>query len=739
MIDLLQPLLEFGLGMDGLLDFAVKLEEIGCTLLTFKKFKMSENMHEATKALIQDVTHWSMNCSNVWKYSFLHTVSKLNNKQLYQVVEGLLIRSNQNLIWLLKSKDDILSQKELCSTNLWMIMNEEEVKGHWFYEVAVALTSDDHNKDSVKQWIEIIKEAIDGLQVDEVSSTTASTDELLYSVPEDFSPIAEDKTAPASLHSHSSLKESFCIVDAFSGKLDENENDHKSYEELLEPKIASIGSKYQKSSLKKDGHCENKTSIHSKPDRNDYGDSNSFDDDPQVDQLNAEGLDALSEDERMTNEHSFVERRSSTRAREQLNNTNQTNTSILNWLVSKVPSLWEFSLISFAFQITVAVTISTIVSAPASSNESTSTMLSEIQELKHKFEALQSVHFNQQQENTVLQNKIFNIEKSFTDIKLQQKGLTSLFQDLEESFSIHHELASGLQKEIKHQADAVSDALEMDTSLVLKIANLHKKHDTVANNLKLLFRFLDRNVTDMRHQHKSTAKKLNSMELSLNKSASLLQSNLLETHSLLAKVDTISDDLDGLDQSNLSKNKYKLNKLSKEVDELEDSLEKVTDFIENMSPHPLGMEDGRIKDSQISSSSYSYGNKPQFARLNTQSSMLTAGWSAAFNDKNPWIQVDFERPVLVGGLVTQGGSLSNEWTTAYRVSYGMEADELMQVVDDKGHTKVFKGNFDDSTKVKNIFYRPVRTRFVRIHPVTWNNKDREGHYTPDLRFEVLGF
>lgn len=56
-----------------------------------------------------------------------------------------------------------------------------------------------------------------------------------------------------------------------------------------------------------------------------------------------------------------------------------------------------------------------------------------------------------------------------------------------------------------------------------------------------------------------------------------------------------------------------------------------------------------VPDGQISASSSADGFSPADARLYT-----TGGWQAKSGDKSPWIQVDFDVPVTVAGIITQG-------------------------------------------------------------------------------------
>ena len=85
------------------------------------------------------------------------------------------------------------------------------------------------------------------------------------------------------------------------------------------------------------------------------------------------------------------------------------------------------------------------------------------------------------------------------------------------------------------------------------------------------------------------------------------------------------------------------------------------------------MENGKIIDSQITASSqWTNTHDPTRARLNLKDSTSKEGaWSAAKNDVNQWIQVDFKNQTTVTNILTQGRNCYNnyQWVTSYTVYY----------------------------------------------------------------------
>ena len=107
----------------------------------------------------------------------------------------------------------------------------------------------------------------------------------------------------------------------------------------------------------------------------------------------------------------------------------------------------------------------------------------------------------------------------------------------------------------------------------------------------------------------------------------------------------------------------------------------------------LGMEDGRIADSQITASNYfiyrpTFGKPTHFwphrARFNAR-----AGWSTHIRDSNQYMQVTFNEPQYVSGVMTKG------WSNAYVKSFKIEYTEDDQI------WKMIQGA-DQEDMVRNI-------------------------------------
>ncbi|XP_056395153.1 coagulation factor VIII [Hyla sarda] len=145
---------------------------------------------------------------------------------------------------------------------------------------------------------------------------------------------------------------------------------------------------------------------------------------------------------------------------------------------------------------------------------------------------------------------------------------------------------------------------------------------------------------------------------------------------------------------------------------------------------PLGLETGRIKDSQISASGHYGPWLPSLARLRNTGSINA--WS--MDSVDSWIQVDLLTPMLIHSIQTQGARqrLLSIYISQFLVSYSLNGQKWNSY---QGNTSsnqmVFFGNVDASTIRENHFDPPIIARFLRIHPT--HTGARAG-----LRMELYG-
>ncbi|KAL4608796.1 coagulation factor V [Arapaima gigas] len=153
---------------------------------------------------------------------------------------------------------------------------------------------------------------------------------------------------------------------------------------------------------------------------------------------------------------------------------------------------------------------------------------------------------------------------------------------------------------------------------------------------------------------------------------------------------------------------------------------------------PLGMEDSTIEDRQITASSsasnWLYGVwHPWFARLNNQK--VINAWQAKNNNMPQWLQVELKNVKKITGIITQGAKyLGKEmYVMTYMIQYSNDGKMFKTYNEDGeyGHPKVFVGNMDNNSHVKNYIYPPIFSKFIRILPQRWER-------AITMRIELLG-
>lgn len=104
-------------------------------------------------------------------------------------------------------------------------------------------------------------------------------------------------------------------------------------------------------------------------------------------------------------------------------------------------------------------------------------------------------------------------------------------------------------------------------------------------------------------------------------------------------------------------------------------------YSENFCDAPVGLQSGRIKNSQITASSqWNKHHAPWLARLHrTKRGPYIGSWSSRHNNHNQWLQIDFRRAMKITGIATQGRQDAVQWVTAYYIYYGYDGVYFSQV------------------------------------------------------------
>ncbi|XP_061679795.1 coagulation factor V isoform X2 [Syngnathoides biaculeatus] len=136
--------------------------------------------------------------------------------------------------------------------------------------------------------------------------------------------------------------------------------------------------------------------------------------------------------------------------------------------------------------------------------------------------------------------------------------------------------------------------------------------------------------------------------------------------------------------------------------------------------HPLGLQSGSVKDEQITANNTRGYWEPHLARLNNQGKYNA--WST--DQSNSFIQVDFQRPVVISQVATQGAKqlFQSQFVTNFSISYSNDRRRWTLYKGDSVYPiKVFTGNREAYVTKTNSFSPPVIARFIRLHPVHWYN------------------
>ncbi|WAR09825.1 MFGM-like protein [Mya arenaria] len=140
----------------------------------------------------------------------------------------------------------------------------------------------------------------------------------------------------------------------------------------------------------------------------------------------------------------------------------------------------------------------------------------------------------------------------------------------------------------------------------------------------------------------------------------------------------------------------------------------------------MGMENGHIVTNMISVSSSRDGNlNPASARLNSH-----GAWTPNHNDQKQYIQVNFLKPMLLTGIITQGRENSGSYVTSYKVLFSNDGF-IWSPYQDFGQDKIFSGNNNSGSMATNWFEHPIRGQYIRVVPLTWKG-------VIAMRMELLG-
>ncbi|CAF4816376.1 unnamed protein product [Pieris macdunnoughi] len=97
-------------------------------------------------------------------------------------------------------------------------------------------------------------------------------------------------------------------------------------------------------------------------------------------------------------------------------------------------------------------------------------------------------------------------------------------------------------------------------------------------------------------------------------------------------------------------------------------------------------------------------------------------WTASENDFDQQLIIDLGSVKNVTRVATQGRAHSQEFVQEYHISYGSNGLDYARYKAAGGEVKMFGGNHDGNTIVKNEFEVPIIAQYIRINPMRWRDK-----------------
>ncbi|KTF93689.1 hypothetical protein cypCar_00002725 [Cyprinus carpio] len=160
--------------------------------------------------------------------------------------------------------------------------------------------------------------------------------------------------------------------------------------------------------------------------------------------------------------------------------------------------------------------------------------------------------------------------------------------------------------------------------------------------------------------------------------------------------------------------------------------------------HPLGVISGTVKDEHMSASDSRGQWYPHLARLHNTGKYNA--WSTTKRGQH--IQVDFQRPVVISKVATQGAKqfLSHNFVLNYTISYSTDKKKWTFYKGDSDTVRkathkictvfsnaqqTFEGNSEAYDTKENIFFPPLIGRYVRLYPL-------HSYNYPTVRLEYYG-
>ena len=91
------------------------------------------------------------------------------------------------------------------------------------------------------------------------------------------------------------------------------------------------------------------------------------------------------------------------------------------------------------------------------------------------------------------------------------------------------------------------------------------------------------------------------------------------------------------------------------------------------------------------------------------------GWVAQTQNTSQFITLNYDEPVTMNGIITQGRAELAQWVSSAHIDVSIDGSSWTRVVSNAAL------NSNNTEDVKLLFPTPVFAKYVRVNPLTWNN------------------
>ncbi|KAH7945318.1 hypothetical protein HPB49_009493 [Dermacentor silvarum] len=99
-----------------------------------------------------------------------------------------------------------------------------------------------------------------------------------------------------------------------------------------------------------------------------------------------------------------------------------------------------------------------------------------------------------------------------------------------------------------------------------------------------------------------------------------------------------------------------------------------------------------------------------------------SAWTAKNSDFDQYLLISLKSKKTITSIVTMGKQYSPEFVQEFKIYYGDHGGDFTEYKDREGNPKLFRGNSDGDTEVRNMFEYPIVAQYIRINPTRWRDR-----------------